>query len=132
MNARQPTRLTREDAIRAAWNRHQNCNCLKVKVNVGARSHEFDLYEHGAWIGGITTAKYHVGNGRNTNTACVDRGLGEVLWLTLHQGPEARVLVFTDLALAQAIIARLGGAGVNPMINVYQWNEQTFQAVGQI
>jgi hypothetical protein len=74
------------------------------------KSHEFDIFSKGVGIGGVRTSPYpYYTNGNNMNTGGCDRAASEILWLSLGQGSEKRVHVFTDWDMSQWIIKRYQG-----------------------
>jgi len=67
--------------------------------------HKFDIYEGGKFIGGITTSPWKNSTGSN-NTGGQDRASTELLWLSLWQGRERRVMILTDREMANKLFNR--------------------------
>lgn len=103
-------RLAVEESVRSLFNRMEVTRADKTRLRVGdsGATHEYDLYETGKIIGGITTSPWKNSTGTN-NSGGQDRASTELLWLTLWSGAERRVMVFTDLSMANNITKRWGG-----------------------
>jgi hypothetical protein len=112
------------DACSAAG-RQFGCTPIRTTVafpNSGA-SHEFDIYAQGVLIGGVSTSPLKIGAG-NTNTAACDRAASELLWLSLWPGPENRIHVLTDEALAGWLAKRYRGIRFPHRISIYHYDRE--------
>jgi hypothetical protein len=89
-----------ENKIRGLFNAANGFKAIKDYLPIGhsERLHEFDLYQPGKVIGGISTNPWKTSNGYN-NTGGQDRAAAELLWLSLWSGGEARCHVLTDLQM---------------------------------
>jgi hypothetical protein len=90
------------------------------------KSHEFDIFSKGVVIGGVRTSPYYT-NGHNMNTGGCDRAASEILWLSLGQGSEKRVHVFTDWDMSQWIIKRYQGLPFPFDIAIYHYDQERDQ-----
>lgn len=124
-----------EESIRSSLNRLYNINATKQRLKLGSSGakHEFDLYDAGKLIGGINTSPWKNKTGSN-NTGGQDRVSTELLWLTLWEGYEKRVIVLTDSEMAERIIARFSGCAFPKKIEIilFDLNRQDFISIGFI
>jgi hypothetical protein len=102
------SRLDIEERARRSLNEHRGTTAKKSVLSVGTAgaSHEFDMFEEGKIIRGISTSPWTNKTG-TTNTGGQDRATAELLWLSLWSGQEVRVL--TDTEMAEKIYGRFAG-----------------------
>lgn len=124
-----------EESIRSRFNSFYNINAIKqrLKLGNGGAKHEFDLYDAGKLIGGINTSPWKNKTGSN-NTGGQDRVSTELLWLSLWEGKEKRVVVLTDLEMAERNISRFSGCAFPNKIEIilFDLNGQDFIPIGFI
>jgi hypothetical protein len=124
-----------ENLVRAEFNAANNVNAQKQTLSVGTgnASHEFDLYETGRVVGGISTSPWF-NKSRSNNTGGQDRAATELLWLSLWPGNEKRVHVLTDKEMAQRLFKRFSGAGFPHRIEIQHFGIKTkeFSVVGTL
>ena len=104
-----------------------------LKVGQAGASHEFDLYVPEMFIGGISTSPWtNKTLRRSTNTGGQDRCSTELLWLTLWEGTEHRVIILTDIEMADKLLKRWRGCAFPHKIEIIHYNssEQYFETVG--
>jgi hypothetical protein len=123
------TKLEIEELVRAEFNREFNAQVGKYY----SPYHEFDLFEEGSFIGGITTSPWRNRTGTN-NTGGQDRVAAELLWLTRWPGPERCCIVLTDLEMAQRIHARWNHGIRSKQVDIYHFeaDSRQFTLVGII
>jgi hypothetical protein len=128
-------KLAIESAACSAAGRQFDCTPVRTKLAFpnGGASHEFDIYARGVVIGGVSTSPHKVGAG-NTNTAACDRASSELLWLSLWPGPENRIHVLTDEALAKWLAKRYRGIRFPHQITIYHYDltEDALTEVGML
>ena len=73
-----------EEIVKSSYNSKYSCDASKKTLPIGAQGgkHEFDLYEEGKVIGGISTSPWKTSN-NNNNIGGQDRVSTELLWLIL-------------------------------------------------
>lgn len=125
----------KEEDIRRLFNHIRNVNASKQRLHVGngGAKHEFDLYEISRVIGGISTSPWtNKTQKRSTNTGGQDRLSTELLWLTLWEGKEARVVIVTDVEMAQKLIKRFQGCSFPYQIEIVHFDaaSDVFTSVG--
>ena len=124
-----------EERIRSSFNSFYKINATKqrLKLGNGGAKHEFDLYDAGKLIGGITTSPWKNKTGSN-NTGGQDRVSTELLWLSLWEGDEKRIIVLTDREMAERIIGRFSGCAFTKPVEVllYDQNGKDFISIGFI
>jgi hypothetical protein len=101
-----------EETIRQLFNTTRIVNASKRRLPVGrgGAKHEFDLYEANSVIGGISTSPWtNKTQIRSSNSGGQDRLSTELLWLTLWEGSEERVIVVTDEEMARRLLRRFRG-----------------------
>ena len=122
-----------EEKIRRLFNHIRNVNASKQRLHVGngGAKHEFDLYEISRVIGGISTSPWTNRTG-STNTGGQDRLSTELLWLTLWEGKEARVVIVTDMEMAQKLLKRFQGCSFPRQIEIVHFDaaSDVFTSVG--
>ena len=103
---------------------------IELPVGLNAK-HKFDIYEYGKFIGGITTSPWKNKTGSN-NTGGQDRASTELLWLTLWEGKERRVMVLTDREMADRLWKRWRGCAFSHQIEIIHYNssKEHFETVG--
>lgn len=124
-----------EESMRSRFNSFYNLNASKQRLKLGrsGAKHEFDLYDAGKLIGGINTSPWKNRSGSN-NTGGQDRVSTELLWLSLWEGNEKKVIVLTDREMAERIIARFSGCAFPKKIEIilFDQNKQDFTSIGFI
>jgi hypothetical protein len=111
-----------EAAVRAAFDRSCGASSARARLAVGRRGaeHEFALHVPGRVIGAIVTARWAgVVDAGSGTTPGPDRASAELLWLSLWEGRERRVLVATDLELAQRLVGRYAGCYLPAQVEVH-------------
>jgi hypothetical protein len=121
-----------EEEVRSLFN-GQNQIRAKKKIEVGQHRvrHEFDLYDANEVIGGITTSPWKNKTG-SYNTAGQDRASTELLWLSLWEGNEHRVMILTDKEMADKLFKRWHGCPFLHRIEIIYCNlvDKRFEKVG--
>lgn len=124
-----------EALVRAEFNTENGLSAQKAKLRVGTGNakHEFDLYEAGKVIGGISTSPWFNKSGTN-NTGGQDRAATELLWLSLWSGAEQRIHVLTDDDMAHRLFKRFSGATFPCRIQIQHFHrdQETFRIVGTL
>ena len=115
-----------EERVRSRLNSFYSVNATKQRLTLGSSGakHEFDLYDAGKLIGGITTSPWKNKTGSN-NTGGQDRVSTELLWLSLWEGNEKRVVVLTDREMAEKIIARFSGCAFPQKVEIILFDQNT-------
>lgn len=111
-----------EPAVRAAFDQAFGTRSVRQRLGVGRRGaeHEFALHASGEVIGAIVTARWTgTVDPRSGTTPGQDRASAELLWLCLWEGRERRVLIATDLELAQHLVARYAGCYLPTQVEVH-------------
>ncbi|WP_444893319.1 hypothetical protein ACJJIW_20830 [Microbulbifer sp. JMSA004] len=109
-----------------------------LSLSEGGPSHEFDIFEEGKIIGGVSTSPWFNNpnaKGKQTgNTSGQDRAATEILWLTLWQGPERRLHILTDKEMADRIFKKFNGAVFpnNVEIQHFDLGSGSFNHVGTL
>ncbi len=115
-------RLKLEEEIRSHFNNSEHLNAQKAVLIVGGNSeHEFDVYEAGKVIGGITTSPWKNLTGSN-NSGGQDRVATELLWLTLWPGPERRVMILSSKEMADRLLKRWQGSSFPQIIEIFYYD----------
>ena len=71
-----------ERKARDAFNRNEGTNAQKSGVTIGKKQHEFDLYQAGVIVGGISTSPWLNRTPKHTNNSGgQDRIAAESFWL---------------------------------------------------
>lgn len=125
-------RLAIEAAARAAIGRSLRCRPESRSVSFpnDGPSHEFDIYDSGVVIGGVSTSPLTTGGGSRNSGGC-DRACSELLWLTLWPGIETRVHVLTDRPLAEWLVKRYQGIAFPHPITIYHY-DRALDALAQV
>jgi hypothetical protein len=127
--------LKKEQIARKSFNITNSCNAEKEKLVVGCQSanHEFDLYEKGKVIGGISTSPLKNKSGTN-NTGGQDRAAAELLWLSLWNGKEQRVLILTNKEMAKKTYKKFQGTPLRKKEIIMHFNLTTkvFDPIGTV
>lgn len=122
-----------ESEIRELFNKMERLEAHKEKlsVRVGETPHEFDLYEKNSVIGGISTSPWKNQTGTN-NSGGQDRIAAELLWLTLWQGQERRVMILSNREMAERLLKRWKGCSFPNSIEIIHCDlsRKAFEAVG--
>ena len=76
-----------EEIVRGSYNSKYSYNARKETLPIGDQDakHEFDLYETGKVIGGISTSPWKTSKNCYNNTGGQDRISAELLWLLTRQ-----------------------------------------------
>jgi len=124
-----------EDLARNNFNTINNMKAQKQTLSLGTgnAAHEFDLYESGRIIGGISTSPWFNAT-RSNNTGGQDRAATELLWLSLWQGKEKRVHVLTDREMSVRLFKRFSGACFPHQIEIQHFDitTKTFNIIGTL
>ena len=96
-------------------------------------SHRFDIYEPKRFIGGISTSPWIVGHSSN-NTGGQDRVSTELLWLSLWEGDERRVMVLTNREMATRTFERWEGCPFRHPIDIIFCDlcKETLETIGSL
>ena len=125
----------KEKIARGSYNSKHSCQCKKETLTIGDQGakHEFDLYEKGKVIGGISTSPWTNKTGTN-NTAGQDRVSTELLWLTLWRGKEKRVLILTDHNMSKKIHGKFRGTPFAKKVHVFHFDlkNKSFKKTGKL
>ena len=116
----------KEKLVRACYNKSNHVSTKKEKLSVGdsGASHEFDLYQKGKVIGGVSTSPWLNKSGSN-NTGGQDRAAAELLWLTLWSGKEKRVHILTNKEMVEKLYNRFKGAPLRKKVEILYFNLNT-------
>ena len=127
--------LKKEKTVRDQFNKLYSYETKKQRLEVGRKGakHEFDLYQKGQLIGGVSTSPWHNKSGTN-NTGGQDRASAELLWLSLWNGKERRIHILTDLKMAKNLYSRYIGTPFRKPIEImhYDQNKRKFSTVGKL
>jgi len=125
-------KLKVEAIVRDAINERFKSNSINSRQPVAENGHihEFDIYESGLIIGGVSTGT-KVTSGGSSNTGSKDRAAAELLWLSLWQGHEKRVHVLTSKDLAEWLFNRFNGATFPFKITILHFDTET-KELGEI
>jgi len=113
-----------ERKARNAFNRNQRTNAQKSIVTVGKKQHEFDLYQEGVIVGGISTSPWLNRTPKRTNNSGgQDRVAAELFWLHLCSSAKRKVLILKEEDMADGISNRFGGSGFfSPAVEVWLYD----------
>ena len=123
--------MLREQIIRKRLLEKEMRNCLNAKfhydsylkiLTVGQSLHEFDVFQSNKIIGGITTSPWFNSTGSN-NTGGQDRVAAELLWLSLWQGQERRVMILSDETMADRICKKYQGCEFKHLIEIIYYDK---------
>ena len=124
-----------EEIVRDSYNSQHSCNAVKKISSIGNQGakHEFDLYEQGKVIGGISTSPWTNKTGTN-NTGGQDRVSTELLWLILWRGNEKRVLILTDLEMSEKIHKKFLGTPFAKKVYIFHFDleNKSFKKTGEL
>ena len=124
-----------EKIVRGIYNSKHSCQCKKERLTIGDQGakHEFDLYEKGKVIGGISTSPWTNKTVTN-NTSGQDRVSTELLWLTLWHGNEKRVLILTDHDMSKKIHKKFLGTPFPKKVYIFHFDlkNQSFKEIGEL
>ena len=126
-----------EAVTRTAFNAVFDCRAQSANPVVGGRTarHAFSMFDPGRVIGAIVVAPWRERmHQESVPTPGQDRATAELLWLTLWEGPERRVLVVTDLDMAQGLITRFHGCYVPAHVDVLHFDSvaHSFYLAGRV
>lgn len=137
--------MNRQDRLKVAsgvislFNRKYRTNVpeKEAELSLGNKEakHKFDLYEAGEVIGGVTTSTWKCNTPkRSNNSGGQDRVAAELMWLTLWQGNERRVMILTDDDMAKRLYERWKGCPFPKKIEIIYCNlpEKKFQVIGEL
>ncbi len=121
-----------EAEILSQFNTIERLDARKAEPIVGrGNRHEFDIFQVGKVIGGISTSAWKNRTGTN-NTAGQDRIAAELLWLTLWPGPERRVMILTSREMTDRLLKRWQGCSFPQPIEIlhFDLSNKIFQRQG--
>ncbi len=126
-----------ESTVRDAFNAVFDCIAQPASPIVGGRAarHPFSLFDPARVIGAIVAAPWRDrALQEQSSSPGQDRATAELLWLTLWEGPERRVLVVTDLDMAQGLITRFHGCYVPAQVDVLHFDSaaRSFYLAGRV
>lgn len=115
-----------EPAIRQAFNEQFGFNAERRTVTVGRKtaSHEFALHDAGKALGAIVPS----------SSRAFEIAATEILWLCLWEGPERRVLIASDLELAQQLTTVFHGCYFPTQIEAFHFDaaSRSFYRAGRL
>ncbi|MEO8038276.1 MAG: hypothetical protein ABI794_05870 [Betaproteobacteria bacterium] len=115
-----------EPAIRVAFNGHFQCAAERRSVTVGRKSahHDFALHEAGKVLGTIV----------ERSERAFEAAATEILWLCLWEGPERRLVVTPELALAQRLVTAFQGCYFPTQIEAFHFDgaSRSFYRTGRL
>lgn len=129
-----------EQRVRAAFNTTHAVQTRKQRLIMpgGHARHEFDLYDEGRVIGGVSTSPWRnlakEGKRRTYNTAGQDRATTEIFWLSHWKGAERRIHILTDEDMADKLYGRLRAIPMLSSVDVLRFNLQndSFTVIGSL
>lgn len=128
-------RLEVESEIRDLFNSWYKVLGTKTKLRIGQNrtAHEFDLYDPNKVIGGITTSPWKNRSG-SSNSGGQDRASAELLWLTLWEGDERRVMILSDKDMADRLLKRFQGCYFHHNIEIIHYDSslREFEELGKL
>jgi hypothetical protein len=107
-----------------AFNRRNRTEAIEKKVEVGAATHKFDLFQQGKLAGGVTSGTWCTSNGKN-NTGAQDHATAELLWLDLVRTVKRKVLILTDMQMAKGLLKRFQRAGFRKPVEIWLFDPQS-------
>jgi hypothetical protein len=127
--------LEAESEIRDLFNSSYKVAARKTKLRVGQteKAHEFDIYDANRIIGGITTSPWKNLSG-SSNSGGQDRASAELLWLTLWQGDERRVIILSNEDMANRLLRRFRGSNFPHHIEIIHYDSslREFKELGRL
>lgn len=116
-----------EGMARNAFNDNQGTKAQKSVVTIGKKQHEFDLYQEGVVVGGISTSPWlNRTIKRTNNSGGQDRVAAELLWLHLCNSAKRKVLILKEKDMADGINNRFGNSGFfSPAVEVWLYDSAT-------
>ena len=113
-----------ERKARDAFNRNEGTNAQKSRVTIGKKQHEFDLYQEGVVVGGISTSAWLNRTAKRTNNSgSQDRVTAELLWLHFCRSAKRKVLILKEKDMAYGISSRFGGNSFfSPAVEVWLYD----------
>lgn len=125
----------KEKHVREKFNLYNNTKAVRITLPIGneGAKHEYDLFEEGKIIGGISTSPWFNKTGSN-NTGGQDRAAAELFWLSLWNGPEKRVHILTDYEMAERLYERFKGVPLIAKIEIvhFDLNQSLFISIGTL
>jgi hypothetical protein len=127
--------IKKEKDVRDEFNHQNKTKTVKAVLPIGNQGakHEYDLFEKGKIIGGISTSPWFNKTGSN-NTGGQDRASAELFWLSLWNGMEKRVHILTDFEMAKRLHQRFKGVPLNAKIEIIHFDltEKHFKSIGKL
>ena len=127
--------LQTEKLVREKFNLNNNTKAVKATLPIGneGATHEFDLFEKGRIVGGISTSPWFNKTGSN-NTGGQDRAAAELFWLSLWNGAEKRMHILTDNEMAIRLYKRFRGVPLIAEIEIihFDLNRSLFTSIGTL
>ena len=116
-----------ERKARNAFNKNQRTNAQKASVTIGKKQHEFDLYEEGVIVGGVSTSSWRNRTPKKTNNSGgQDRVAAELFWLQLCSSAKRKVLILKEKDMIDGINHKFGGSGFfRPAVEVWLYDPKT-------
>lgn len=115
-----------EPVIRAAFNQQFECATERRIVPVGRKTamHEFALHDAGKVLGAIVPP----------SSRAFEFASAEILWMCLWEGPERRVVITTELELAQHLITVFHGCYFPTQIEAFHFDAaaKSFYRAGRL
>ncbi|MBX9630063.1 MAG: hypothetical protein K2X67_06020 [Burkholderiales bacterium] len=115
-----------EPAIRQAFNEQFGFGAERRTVTVGRKtaSHEFALHDAGKVLGTIVPS----------SNRAFEIAATEILWLCLWEGPERRVVITSELELAQEMITAFHGCYFPTQIEAFHFDAaaKSFYRAGRL
>jgi hypothetical protein len=113
-----------ERKARDAFNRNEGINAQKSRVTIRKKQHEFDLYQEGVIVGGVSTSAWRNKTAKRTNnTAGQDRVAAELFWLHFCKSAKRKVLILKENDMADGINSRFGGNNFfSPVVEVWLYD----------
>lgn len=125
--------LEKERIARDSYNSTYSCNAKKERLDLGKQGakHEYDLYQKGKVLGGVSSSPWKNKSGTN-NKSGQDRATAELLWLSLWNGGERRVHILTDLEMATNLYKKFKGTPFRKKVEVMHFDLTTkkFKSIG--
>jgi hypothetical protein len=129
-------RIKIELDILSEYNKQYNRQAKKERLLLGSGArHEYDIFERGYVIGGVTTSPWTNKTAKCTqNTGGKDRASAELLWLTLWEGRENRIIIFSDKEMAEKLYKIWSGCHFPNRIEFihYSIKENKFDKIGTL
>lgn len=116
-------KLDIEKKIRDIFNKTFSCITIKKKIPVSNNtSHEFDIFLQNKYIGGINTSCWF-NKSHSNNTGGQDRVSSELLWLSLYNGKERRIIILSDKEMFERINKKYSGCKFSYPIDIFFYDD---------